>query len=95
MCIRDSHEYGHAGGNCSVTGGYVYRGDAIPALNGTYVYADYCVGELVTVDQSGTATPLGLVVDGRNVVSFAEDADGELYVISQTGQLFELVVVEG
>lgn len=89
------HEYGHAGGNCSVTGGYVYRGDAIPALNGTYVYADYCVGELVTVDQSGTATPLGLVVDGRNVVSFAEDADGELYVISQTGQLFELVVVEG
>lgn len=88
------HEYSHANDNCSITGGYVYRGQAIPALDGVYIYADYCVGELVTVDQNGTATPLGLSVDGRQVVSFAEDINGEVYVISGAGQLFELVVVE-
>ncbi len=88
------HEYDHSGNNCSITGGYVYRGQAIPALTGSYIYADYCVGELVAVGQSGDATPLGLVVDGREVVSFAEDNAGELFAISQSGQLFELVVVE-
>lgn len=92
--VAPIHDYNHDDGNCSITGGYVYRGSAIPALDGTYLYADYCVGELVTVDQSGTATPLGLIVEGRNVVSFAEDNAGEIYVISESGRLFELVVVE-
>lgn len=92
--VAPIYEYNHDDGNCSITGGYVYRGNAIPELAGTYLYADYCVGELVAVDQSGNATPLGLIVEDRNVVSFAEDNDGELYVISEAGLLFELVVVE-
>ena len=44
-------ELSHDDGNCSVTGGYVYRGQAIPALHGAYVFADYCVGELIALVQ--------------------------------------------
>ena len=39
-------EYGHDAGGCAVVGGYSYRGAAIPALQGVYVYADYCLGEV-------------------------------------------------
>ncbi len=44
-------ELSHDDGNCSVTGGYVYRGQAIPALHGAYVFADYCVGDLIALVQ--------------------------------------------
>ncbi len=92
--VAPIHEYNHDNGNCSVTGGYVYRGEAIPGLVGTYVYADYCVPELWTVSQAGEASSLGLSVDGGEVVSFGEDNNGELYVLSRLGQVFRLAVVE-
>ena len=39
-------EYAHSHGNCSITGGYVYRGAAVPALSGAYLYGDYCSGRV-------------------------------------------------
>ena len=76
-------EYAHGPG-CSVTGGYVYRGRRIPALAGAYLYADYCDGQVRGVSLQGGAvrTSRGLGVDPGNVVSFGQDAAGELYVLT-------------
>lgn len=68
--------------NCSVTGGYVYRGENEPDLEGWYLYSDWCSG----VIWGAQATPLlgvsfTLLNSGMNVSSFAEDEDGELYVV--------------
>ena len=91
------HEYTSADENCSVTGGYVYRGSAIPELVGAYVFGDYCRGSLEAfVGRDGGATGhrlLGPHVDG--LASFGEDAAGELYVCSLAGQVFRLVPDEG
>jgi glucose/arabinose dehydrogenase len=84
-------EYTHARG-CSVTGGFVYRGRARPALRGRYVFGDYC---------SGTVWSM-LVVDGAargvrverfkiaSLTSFGEDAAGELYATSHQGVVYRL-----
>jgi glucose/arabinose dehydrogenase len=75
--------YGHDGGKCSITGGYVYRGDAVPGLWGTYLYADYCTGEVW-----GLRAPDGAVTEtrafgaiGGHVSSFGVDAAGNMYVV--------------
>ncbi len=94
------HEYDHSSGKCSITGGYVYRGCAIPDLRGAYFFADYCSAQIwsfrtdgVTVfdlqDRTGELAPGG----GRSidlVTSFGEDADGELYIIDQGGEIFKV-----
>ena len=80
-------EYGHPGG-CSITGGFVYRGAAIPDLQGTYLYADYCEARIRTFRFSGgQATAEGDTgIDvGSGVMSFGEDAAGELYVLAPSG----------
>ena len=79
-----AHEYTHADG-CSVTGGYVYRGAAIPELTGHYLYADYCRGWLRSFRvESGNVTDhrLWSGVSLPQVVSFGRDATGELYMIA-------------
>ncbi len=89
-------EYGHGEG-CSVTGGYVYRGSAIPALRGHYFYSDFCSGFLRSFSYSD-----GTVSDRREwnvgelgaVLSFGEDADGELYLLSSNGSVYRLVAAE-
>jgi len=77
-------DYGHTGGACSITGGYVYRGSAIPAIRGHYFYSDYCSGFLRSFRYSN-----GSAVDQKDwgltmstVASFGVDAAGELYVMS-------------
>jgi glucose/arabinose dehydrogenase len=87
-------EYDHDQG-CSVTGGYVYRGAAIPALQGAYFYADYCGGWVRSfryqggraVDQLQWST----LAPGSSVPSFGEDAAGELYVLGSDGRVFRIV----
>ncbi|HSG82075.1 MAG TPA: PQQ-dependent sugar dehydrogenase, partial [Gemmatimonadota bacterium] len=89
-------EYGHSQG-CSVTGGYVYRGAAIPAIRGHYLYSDYCSGFLRSFRLAGAEA-----VDQREwdvgdlgrVLSFGEDADGEVYVLSSNGNVYRLVEAE-
>jgi len=87
-------EYSHSEG-CSVTGGYVYRGSAIPALQGQYFFADYCGGWVRSFRYSGGAatelTEWPALSPGGSVVSFGEDAAGELYVIEADGRVFKIV----
>jgi glucose/arabinose dehydrogenase len=73
------------GGACAAIGGYVYRGSKIPALRGAYLYSDYCDSAIrALVEQDGRATDhRDLGPRGNQVTSFGEDADGELYVLSQ------------
>jgi glucose/arabinose dehydrogenase len=89
-------EYGHGEG-CSVTGGYVYRGSAIPEIRGHYFYSDFCGGFLRSFRFSGgTASERREwnVGDLGAVLSFGEDADGELYMLSGDGRLYKLVAAE-
>jgi glucose/arabinose dehydrogenase len=81
-------------GNCSVTGGHVYRGSAIPGLQGRYFFGDYCSGRVWSIRyDSATGTAVGftthsgaLAIPGvENISSFGEDADGELYIVDQNG----------
>lgn len=87
-------EYSHDGGNCSITGGFVYRGKAIPALQGAYLFADYCAGAVraIRVGDDGTLDQeLDLDVQVDHPVSFTEDAQGEPYVLSQDGNIVRLL----
>ncbi|MFI6644713.1 PQQ-dependent sugar dehydrogenase [Streptomyces sp. NPDC050504] len=90
--VRPVHEYDRNGLGCSVTGGFVYRGGAIPALRGQYVYADYCDGTLRTLRiRNGKVTESGdLAVDGGSVSSFVQSARGELYVLDLGGAVNRL-----
>ncbi|NGO76999.1 PQQ-dependent sugar dehydrogenase [Streptomyces sp. YC504] len=86
------HEYDRTGLGCSVTGGFVYRGEAITALKGQYVFSDYCDGTLRTLQiENGKVTGVGdLGVSGGEVISFAEGCNGELYVLAQSGSVFRV-----
>ena len=87
-------EYSHAGSNCSITGGFVYRGAAIPELTGHYLYADYCAGVLRSFRLSG-----GQALDQRtwsigaigNIKSFGLDAAGEMYILTGGGRVYRIV----
>ena len=88
----------HHDDGCSITGGHVYRGSAIPHLVGTYVFGDFCQGRIwgLTINDQGTATraELGLSVPPVTLVSFGEDAAGELYVLSFDGTVYRLELAE-
>lgn len=89
-------DYPHFSGACSVTGGYVYRGSVMPALQGTYFYADFCAGFVRSFRyQNGQPTEQTewpfLSPPGSFVTSFGEDAAGELYVMTQGGGLFKFI----
>jgi hypothetical protein len=87
--------YDHSAGACSVTGGYVYRGAAIPDLRGAYVYADYCNGRVWALRYAnGQVTAQAEIIStGFPVSSFAQDQKGELYVLqyAAAGGVFKIV----
>lgn len=88
-------EYGHAQG-CSVTGGYVYRGRAIPNFQGRYFFADFCDGWIRSFHVSDMDDPTAFdhTVDFGTVpsiASFGEDAAGELYVVSTSGTVYRVI----
>jgi glucose/arabinose dehydrogenase len=83
-------EYSHAEG-CSVTGGFVYRGAAIPELAGHYFYSDFCSGFLRSVGPDGDAWDWTPQVGTTSSVSgFGIGADGELFVVSREGSILRL-----
>jgi len=82
-------EYSHAGGQCSVTGGYVYRGARIPALSGFYFFGDYCAGRIWALIKFGGHWRLTLVRDtAYQISSFGEDDAGELYLVDLSGAVY-------
>jgi glucose/arabinose dehydrogenase len=93
QAVRPVYEYSHDEG-CVVTGGYVYRGEAIPDLYGAYVFADFCAGRIEALRlRNGRVIgrrALGPVVPSLS--SFGEDAQGELYAISLGGGLYRLAL---
>jgi len=84
------HAYAHGPG-CSVTGGHVYRGTALPGLVGAYVFSDWCDGRIrVLADEDGTVVARPLDVSGERVVGFGRDARGELLVLELSGRVLRL-----
>ena len=84
-------EYSHSEG-CSITGGVVYRGRAIPGLTGTYLFSDYCQGRLRGIRVTDGKVSEQKVFDarGESLVSFGTDGAGEVYVISLNGTIYRL-----
>jgi hypothetical protein len=85
-------EYGHGAG-CSVIGGVVYRGAAIPALRGGYLFSDYCSGTLWAIDATLDAAqaPITLLETGAPISSIGSGEDGEVYLTDLSGGLLRLV----
>ena len=87
-------EYAHDGGNCSITGGYVYRGPTQTALVGQYVFADYCSGRIWTIPNNGPAVnqPETLRADtDLKITSFGESENGELYAVTAAGDVYRVL----
>jgi hypothetical protein len=86
-------EYGH-GPECTVIGGYVYRGSAFPALQGGYLFADYCSGALFAIPAAvtGGTTPVVIGKTTSGISAFGEDAAGELYAANLDGTISRVAV---
>jgi len=85
--------YEHTEGRCSVTGGYVYRGKNYPDLTGKYFYADYCGGQLYTMQRGtdGTYTSAKMLQTPYKVSTFGQDNNGELYLADYaTGTMYQI-----
>ncbi len=89
--VAPLHDYEHRPG-CSVSGGHVYRGSALPELVGAYVFSDFCDGEIRALFDGGDGTVVSraLGVTGERVVGFGADADGELLVLELSGRVLRL-----
>jgi glucose/arabinose dehydrogenase len=85
-------EYANAGGTCSVTGGYVYRGDVYPRMRGTYLYGDFCSGQIWALARDGATWQTRQVLDSSQQIStFGEDEAGDLYLADyREGALYRL-----
>lgn len=84
-------EYDHSSGDCSVTGGHVYRGSSA-SLRGTYLYGDFCSGRIWGLRHNGLAWDNVLLLSsGLQISTFGEDESGELYVADYaTGRIFRI-----
>jgi glucose/arabinose dehydrogenase len=82
----------HSNGWCAIVGGYVYRGRAIPALVGAYLYGDNCRPNIDGIVQRGgrvvAARDMGITVD--SLTTFGEDGSGELYLAARGGTIYKL-----
>ena len=82
-------EYGHVDGNCSITGGFRYRGSDTPFLAAKYVYGDLCTGRIWAATFGGSSWTAVELIDSPYVItSFGEDEDGELYLVHYSGAVY-------
>ncbi len=87
LFIPPIYEYDHSGGRCSVTGGYVYRGSRGTFPAGSYLFGDFCTGEIFLRNNN----TVSLLLDTElQLASFGEDEDGEIYVADLRGSVFRL-----
>jgi glucose/arabinose dehydrogenase len=91
------HQYDSVSPQCGVVGGYVYRGGRIPGLEGVYLFTDFCSGFIWGLDAAAAARgerpPAHLLLDAaQGFTSFGEDDDGELYLVSLEGNVYQLGV---
>jgi len=85
-------EYFHESGDCSITGGFVYRGAAIAALQGKYIYGDYCSGRIWALYREDNQwVNEELLNTPYSISSFGEDLEGELYVADLDGAVYRIV----
>lgn len=100
LLVQPIVEFGHGSGDCSVTGGYVYRGCALPNYQGTYFYADFCSDRIKSFKYTGgnvtnhfdrTAELIPPQGPISSIVSFGEDGLGELYIVSIAGSVYKIV----
>lgn len=99
--LRDHHpplyEYENDGVSCSITGGYVYRGEAIPPLAGRYVFTDFCSGLLVALTRQpdGSWEPRLIGAAEPYISAFGQDEAGELFAVNHaSGTLYRLVAAD-
>ena len=100
-CSRDGLlppvvDYSSTGADCSITGGFVYRGSQVGGLQGAYVYGDYCSGKIWALRTEGFVRSENRQIGtaGFSISSFAQGGDGEIYVLQHTengGGIYQLV----
>ena len=84
-------EYSHDEGGCSIIGGYVYRG-AMPEWNGIYLYGDYCSGKVWGLINSVNGWQAQLLFETNlNITSFGQDESGEVYLVDDDGEVYQLI----
>ena len=90
MNINQKNVYG-----CSVTGGYVYRGNKINDLSGLYLFSDFCTGKIWSLNPvkgvTNDLTPQLLGNKKSMISSFGEDIYGELYIVEFSGSIYKIV----
>ena len=82
---RPLRVYTHSGSNCSITGGYSYRGPGDNAWHGRYIYGDYCSGRIWVISKSGSLRTSRDT--SYNITSFGEDGAGRLFLVAGGGQI--------
>ncbi len=89
-------QYAHTGGNCSITGGFVYRGATQAALIGHYVFADFCSGRIWTMPHDGGSADVVQRADTPySITSFGENESGELFAVTLAGKLYRVLARAG
>ena len=83
-------EYDHSTGDCSITGGYRYRGQLFQSLRGTYFYGDFCSGRIRAATFSGTWSSTVALDTALSISTFGEDQAGEVYVADLGGTIYRI-----
>jgi len=83
--------YDHSGGRCSITGGMVYRGSAVPEIAASYIYGDHCSGEVWALPVDGSSEPVLVASDLGDIIAFGVDGAGEVYVMRFGQSIVKLV----